>query len=291
MSSQQNSSDILQRFIFEEAPVRGEYIHLDKAFQEIIQQHAYPPSLKKLLGEVLCVAGLLRAVLKFDGHLTVQFSGEGKLKLLIAQCDHTFQLRALAKWEGKSLTEKQLMQALQEGTLAIMLDSDTGNRYQGIVAWQGNSLAESLENYFKHSEQLATRIWLAVDDKSAAGFLLQIIPGKDSQEETAQLEDWQRITERMQHLTAKDLLSARYPDILNEFYAEEDVRIFPAQDVIFKCRCSQKRGEEAILILGKEEALAELDDKQTLVVTCDFCNREYVFDRDAVMSIFTQTKH
>src|SRR5262245_26316767 len=95
------NKDSLHRFIFENAPVRGEFIYLQTSFQDIITQHQYPPAIRQLLGEALSVAGLLSAIIKFNGRLTVQFRGKGKLKLLLAQCNNNFQMRGLAKWEGE----------------------------------------------------------------------------------------------------------------------------------------------------------------------------------------------
>src|SRR5580692_166063 len=138
-----NDQDIIQRFIFDKQPVRGEVIHLQHSFQTIVKQHAYPPAVCKLLGEALCIAALLSSTLKFEGRLMVQFRGEGKLKLLLAQCDHQFHIRGLAKWEGDASYD-DLMRSFTEGILVIMLDTGIHkSRYQGIVNWQGYSLAES----------------------------------------------------------------------------------------------------------------------------------------------------
>src|SRR5580692_2373011 len=114
-------NDSLQRFIFEQMPVRGEYIKLAHSYRTIINQHPYPPPIRKLLGEALCVAGLLSAIIKFDGRLTVQFRGKGKLKLLLAQCDNKFHMRGLVKWEG-DLPYEDLMESFNDGVLVIMLD-------------------------------------------------------------------------------------------------------------------------------------------------------------------------
>lgn len=281
------AKDTLQRFIFENEPVRGEFIRLQESFQTIVNQHGYPPPIKKLLGEALCVAGLLSAILKFTGRLTVQFRGQGKLKLLLAQCDDQFRIRGLAKWDGE-LSYEELMDAFNEGVLAIMLEG-AGNKghYQGIVSWNGSSLAESIEGYFRHSEQLATKIWLTVDETTAAGFLLQIVPNANGDH----LAGWEKIT----HLTTKlypvDMLRLDYESILKMIYPEEDIRVFSATAVTFGCTCSRKRGENAILILGKEETEEELRDKNSIVVTCDFCNKEYIFDRVDVAKIFEDNSH
>jgi molecular chaperone Hsp33 len=284
------NKDILQRFIFDKAPIRGELIHLQESYRTIIHQHAYPAPLRQLLGEALCAAGLLSAIIKFSGRLSVQFRGKGKLKMLLAQCDNQFHMRGLAKWEGE-LSQEALMDSLSEGVLAIMLDSETkGGRYQGVVAWRGHSLAESLEGYFRDSEQLATKIWLSVDEKSAAGFLLQVVPAKDKVGSGIESEiiapNWEWAIRQASRLESGDIRHLDYESLLRKLYPEEEIRIFPSESVAFQCACSRKRGEEAIAILGQKEAEAELKTNHTIVVTCDFCNKEYVFDRADVAKIF-----
>lgn len=285
------TNDALTRFLFEKTPVRGELIRLEETFQTIAGQHDYPEPLKKLLGEALCVAGLLSAIIKFKGRLTVQFRGKGDLKLLMAQCDNAFNLRALAKWDG-DLSYDELMAAFNDGMLAIILDPSVGNgtRYEGIVSWRGNSLVESIEGYFCESEQLRTKIYLAVNDTNAAGFLLQVIPSKEH--DNAQFEEmtssphWDRITKLTSGLVADDLLHAEHQALLRTLYPDEEVRVFTPVHVGFKCPCTRKKGEDAILVIGKKEADEELKDKNSIVVTCDFCNKEYVFDRVDVEKIF-----
>lgn len=280
MINKQINKDSLQRFIFDTAPVRGEFIHLENSFQEIAAQHSYPEPLRQLLGEALCVAGLLRATLKFDGRLSVQFNGEGKLRFLLVQCDQEFNLRGLAKWDGE-LSQDELMQSLKDGTIAITLDSSPANRYQGIVNFRDNSLAKSIEGYFELSEQLPTKIYLGVNENSAVGLLLQVLPDKNPDENA-----WQRISTQADDLTESELLDNHYEDLLNQRFPEDEIRIFPHADMSFKCTCSSKRGEEAILILGRDDAEAELNENQTLVVTCDFCNQQYVYTRNEVTYIF-----
>lgn len=283
-------SDKLQRFIFDKVPIRGEFIRLEESFQTIINQHEYPQPIRQLLGEALCVAGLLSAIIKFDGRLTVQFRGKGQLKLLLAQCNNQFKLRGLAKWDGE-LTYSSLMESFNEGVLVIMLDGGPNKpRYQGIVAWRGNSLIESIEGYFKESEQLATKIWLSVNDTAAVGYLLQVVPQSPSNLISLEKEviepHWNHIQQLSRGLHSVDMLNMDFEKMLTQLYPEEEIRLFPPVDVEFGCTCSRKRGADAIQILGKEEAEEELRDKQVIVVTCDFCNKQYVFDRVDVAKIF-----
>lgn len=280
-----NDKDILQRFLFENAPVRGELIHLSQSYQTIIQQHPYPPLMRQLLGEALAVVCLLSALIKGKGRLTIQFRGEGKLKLLLAQCDHLFNLRGLIQHEG-DLSQNELLEAEQQGTLAIMIDSDLPNKnqYQGIVAWKGKSLAEAIEEYFAQSEQLPTRLWLAVDETSVAGLLLQVLPKE--RDDSSTKNDWEHLTLLTNTVKSSELLHLPGATLLHRLYAEEDVRLFKPAPVAFRCTCTLQRFENAILVLGQQEAEDELKGKDKLTVTCEFCNREYIFDRVDVAEIF-----
>ncbi len=286
------NNDALQRFVFGQVPIRGEFVHLQTSFQEILQQHAYPEALRKLLGEALSAAALLSAIIKFEGRVTVQFRGKGKLKLLIAQCKNDFQIRGLAKWDG-NLSYDDLMHSFNDGILSVMLNSTNGKQQsQGIVAWRGNSLAESLEGYFKESEQLDTKLWFAVNDISAAALLLQVLPSSDNKlteiHQDILQSHWDRIVAHTitQLKSPAVLLHLDYISLLQMLYPEEEVRIFPPSLVHFKCNCSRERSEAAISLLSREEAEDELAKNQTLMVTCDFCNKEYSFDRVDVAKVF-----
>lgn len=279
--------DTVQHFIFEEAPIRGEIVHLNKSFQLIMEQHHYPPLIRRYLGEALVIVSLLSTIIKFSGRLAIQFQGTGKLRLLLVQCDNDLHIRGLAQWDGE-LTEAEILSSLKQGTIVITIDPENGKqRYQGIVAWQGETLSESIEGYFQNSEQLPTRIWTTVDDNSAAGFLLQLMPQKEERKLEVPMDyHWEHINHLTNTLTPHELLQLDNQLLLHRLYVEEDIRLFESKLVTFQCTCSLKRGENAIRILGVKEAEEELKDKQKIVVKCEFCNREYHYDRVDVTRIF-----
>jgi molecular chaperone Hsp33 len=285
-----NKKDKLQRFLFENIAVRGEIVHLESSYQQIIQQHEYPPFIQRLLGEALVLVTLLAAIIKFKGRLTLQFQGKSGLKLLLVQCNHDFHLRALAQFDN-DLSEENLQDSLKNGILVIMMDPDTSTqRYQGVVSWRGNSLTESIEGYFRDSEQLETRIWLALTDKQASGFLLQAMPQESAKgfqlHAPEENRDWEHLIHLTSTITDDELLHLENKILLHRLYVEEDIRLFEEMPVIFQCTCSARRGENAILMLGEKEAEEELNEHQVIVVHCDFCNREFTFDRVDVANIF-----
>lgn len=282
--------DTLQRFIFENEPVRGEYIKLDTAYQSVLAQHQYPSIVQNILGEALCMAALLSASIKYDGRLTLQFRGEGKLRMLLAQCDNHNHLRGIAKYD-EDITPEDLLQSFNNGKLVMLLDSPkTDQRYQGIVEWKGNSIAASIEHYFQHSEQLTTRIWLNVNDKFAIGYFLQIVPmqakSNDHFENQMMEPSWHRIVNATETNIAQFIHQFDYPELLTKLYPEDTLRVFAGEKMEFHCGCTRKRGQNAIYVLGRTEAEAELKDKQVIAVTCEFCNKEYLYDRVDIEQIF-----
>jgi len=275
--------DQIQRFIFEKKQVRGEIVRLSTSYQSIVMQHAYPLAVSNLLGNVLVVATLLSAIIKFQGRLTVQFQGKNDLKLVLAQCNNRFEIRGLVQWLKKDASEQDLLAALKEGVLAIIISPDaTTTPYQGIVEWKGDSIAESVEGYFQNSEQLATRLWIAVNETNAVGLLLQLLPETQPEHEN----DWEHIVCLTDTLKKEEMLSLDNEALLYKLYSQEEVRLFDAEAVSFKCTCSLARSENAVLMLGEKEANEELQNKQNIVVTCEFCNKEYIFDRLDVANIF-----
>ena len=94
------SSDQVRRFIFENQPVRGHWVHLEGAWRELRAHSHYPPAVTELLGQAVVASVLLAATLKFRGTLTFQLEGDGAVSLLVAQCTHDFRVRAVARCDG-----------------------------------------------------------------------------------------------------------------------------------------------------------------------------------------------
>ena len=284
-----NDKDILQRFIFENASIRGEIVRLEESYQTIMRQHNYPPMIQRILGEMLVAVSLLSASIKFNGRVTVQFQGKGKLKLLLAQSNQALQIRGLAQWRAE-MSEEELLMSLKNGVIAITMDPETegGQRYQGLVEWNGDSLAQSIEGYFNQSEQIPTHLWFAVNENCAAGLLLQVMPRESTRlgKSVEGQNDWEHLSHLSATITADELLNLDNVVLLHRLYAEEDLRMLDPSSVEFRCTCSIARSENALSLLSEEEVEEELKDKQTIVVTCEFCNQKYHFDRIDVTRIF-----
>ena len=275
--------DSLQRFLFEHAPIRGEIAHLDATWQAVLDRHDYPPALSAVLGEMMAAAALLAATLKFDGTLIMQIQGSGPVRLLVVECTSQHHMRATAKWSGNEWGSAGLRDLVGDGKFAITLVSDDDRKsYQGVVALEGESVAQILEHYMRTSEQLESRLWLACDGARAAGLLLQKLP----QQGEVDTDDWQRALHLASTLTRRELLELPAPQLLHRLYHEEDIRVFDSRPVSFRCSCSRERVAAMLRMLGPDEVRSILNERGAIDVNCEFCNRKYQFDSVDAEQVF-----
>lgn len=293
-TSARANRDRTQRFIFEEADVRGEIVQLDSAYRDVVALHQYAPSVSRLIGEFLAAAVLLATTLKFEGKLILQARSEGQLPLVMAECDSGLNVRAIARG-AQEATAERFDQLLAGGQLAITIDPAKGERYQGIVPLTGNSLAESLDAYFSQSEQLGTRVWLSASQERAAGMLIQQLPAQLISDQTQRAQQWGHFCTLAETLRTDELQDLGAPQILYRLYHEDPLRLFEPLDVQFSCSCSRERTYNALISLPKAEIDSILKEFGNISMDCEFCNQHYQFTQDDVSGVFasdeTNTLH
>lgn len=279
-------TDSLQSFIFEQDAIRGQVAHLDATFQTIMQQRPYPPMIKNLLGEALISCLLLAGTIKFEGEISLQFQGDKRLPLLLVQCDHQLNLRAFAKYE-EGLEISDYAQAFLHGQMALTINQYHQTQvYQSVVPLTSTSMGENLMHYFAQSEQIATRVWLAVGDTHAAGILLQLMPGQGTLERE---HFWEHAVHLGQTVREDELLNLDNQTLLYRLYHESELRLFESRPARFQCRCNIDKMKQVITILGETEALALANEKGCVDIRCDFCNSHYSFDTIDVTLLFRNT--
>lgn len=276
--------------MLEKLPVRGFWIRLEQPWQELRRHQHYAPSVETLLGEAVSASVLLAATLKFQGTLTLQLTGDGLVSLLVAQCTHDFSIRAVARAPEIVVGEPGFRQLVGEGRLSVTVEADErAARYQGIVALEGRTLAECIENYFTTSEQLPTRLALAADGERSAGLLLQHLPQPGRPEESTGApppEAWQRLSARAAALEAPLLRLGSAEQVLHRVCGEYDCRLFAGAPVNFVCRCDAERVRNVLRSLGVDELRSIIDEQGAVSVTCEFCGRPYRFDAIDVEGLF-----
>lgn len=276
-------SDTLQRFIFEHANIRGEIVHIEDTYQTIMSQRNYPPMVKNLLGEALVSCLLLASSIKFQGSLNLQFQGDKRLPLLLVQCDHELNVRAFAQFI-ENLETKEYASAFLEGQMVLTINQNNQtNAYQSMVPIQSTSMSENLMNYFAQSEQVSTRVWLAVNENAAAGMLLQLMPDQDTQHRE---QFWEYAVQLGQTVSEHELLTLENEILLYRLYHETEIRIFESRKTRFKCRCNLDKMKQVLTVLGEEDANELLKEQGEVAIRCDFCNQKYTFDPIDIAMLF-----
>ena len=277
--------DVLTRFLLQEAGVRGVRVHLEETWRQIRARAEYPAAIEELLGEACAAAALFTGHAKVDGRLSVQLRGDGPLRTLFAECTAAGTLRGIAQYEGDAPVSRDLRELGENALLVITIENPgVGDRepvrYQGIVGLESDALAGAFEAYFRQSEQLPTRLLLAVDDQRVAGLMLQKLPGDAGDE-----DGWTRASILFDTLSSRELLDWPTATLLERLFPEDTIEVFGSRPLRFACSCSRERVESMLQSLGEEEALAAAED-DVAEIRCEFCGQQYRFDSAQIGALF-----
>ncbi len=293
MCHMKNTPDTLHHFLFDNTPIRGNLVHLNDTYQQVLQHQTLPKVLKFALGELMAASALLSATLKMDGALVLQIQSKGALKLLVVECNSDLKMRATAKWDETQtaqIAEQAFFDLAKNGQFIITLDPKEGEAYQGIVPIEGETVAEMLQNYMLRSQQIDTSLWLHCDETSASGLLLQKLPdfgGNISDLSTTDskkllsnqdIDAWNRMNVLANTVKNDELQNLPAETLLTRLFVEEDVRLFEPKPTQFYCSCNQNSVASMLRMLGEDELESILAEFGNIEVNCDFCNKHYMFD-------------
>src|SRR5882757_3852938 len=290
--------------------LRGRLTRLGPALDEILHKHDYPPPVGKLLGEAIVLTTLLGSSLKFEGRFILQTRTDGPVSLLIVDFQAPDRLRAYARYDAAQLKAGQNSgELLGKGHLAMTIDQGAEmNRYQGLVALDGGSLEDAAHEYFLRSEQIPTRVRLAVGEEwrggdgqgpkhrwRAGGMLLQFLPKAPERARPADMHPGDAPEGAVTHAVAEDdawvegqsLISTVEdvelidPDLSGErllyrLFHERGVRVFAPQPLRAQCSCSRDAVSSMLKSFAPNDR-AEMVKDGKVVVTCEFCSSVYDF--------------
>ena len=284
--------------------VRGRLVRLGPALDAIIERHGYPLAVARPLAEAMTLCAALATSLKYDGIFTLQITGDGPIRLLVADLTSAGALRGYARFDSWKLAialgtgntdapDGYVPKLFGQGRLAFTVDQGGhGERYQGVVPLEGATLADCAHIYFRQSEQLPTGIKItARRDESADGshwrasaLMVQQMPEFDAGRLDADPEqredDWRKAVILMASATEKEMLDPGLPGpkLLFRLFHAEGARLFERRPFAARCRCSRERIDGVLKSIRREE-LADMRDSRGLVaVKCEFCSTEYTYD-------------
>ncbi len=310
-----STDDTILPFKVETLDLRGQLVRLGPMVDTILSRHNYPAPVAKLVGEAIVLTVLLGSVLKFEGRFILQTQTDGPVRMLVVDYRTPGNVRALARFDkarvAAAMADGQAGPGalIGHGHLAMTIDQgpDTA-RYQGLVALEGKDLEHAAHEYFLRSEQIPTRVRLAVGEEFAAGaggtrhrwraggILLQFLP---TAPERARQPDFDPgdVPERMKPgIVPEDdawvegrSLIATVEDVelidpavsaerlLYRLFHRRGVRVFRASALNAECSCS-RIGVENMLRSFPQDDRDHMVENGKITVTCEFCSSTYVFD-------------
>jgi molecular chaperone Hsp33 len=303
----------LHKFLFEGLPVRGMLVRLTDSWQEVLRRqaqshHPLAQPTCALMGEMAAAAVLMQANINFQGALVLQISGDGPVKLAVAEVQSDLSFRVMAQ-ESSAVPPQGHLEALVnvhgQGRCAITLDPKSrlpGQQpYQGVVSLHGDQreplqyLSQVLEHYMLQSEQLDTRLILAANGDIAAGLLIQRLPvqgagnvgaGLRNEDHIGLSEAYNRIAHLATTLSQDELLQLDAETVLHRLFWEESMRCFAPLEPRFACTCARARVGSMLQSLGEPEVLSIISEQGQVEIACEFCGMQYRFDAIEAGALF-----
>ncbi len=317
--AQSGLDDTILPFEVRALDLRGRIVRLGPAVDAILGGHDYPLPVAKLLGEAIVLTVMLGSALKFDGRFILQTQSDGPVPMLVVDFTSPGTVRACARFDAERVAaalaadEAAPGQLLGRGHLAMTIDQGPDmNRYQGLVPLDGGDLEQAAHEYFLRSEQIPTRVRLAVAEEfrggegsvrrrwRAGGILLQFLPKSAERARQADLDPGDAPPGTEPHLPPEDEawvegrslvdtvddIELIDPAISSErlayrLFHERGVHVFRAGPVQAQCSCS-RQGVETMLRSFPQEDRDDMVENGKITVTCEFCSSTYVFAPDEI---------
>jgi molecular chaperone Hsp33 len=312
-TSSEGADDFVLPFAAEGLDVRGRAVRLGPAIDTILNRHGYPDTVARLLGEGAALAVLLGSSLKFEGRFQLQTKSDGPVEMLVVDFDAPDRLRATARFDAERVEAlgagAKSAELLGNGILAMTIDQGSErSRYQGVVALEGQGFEEAAHQYFRQSEQIPTRIRLAVAEQfeggrqsyRVGGLMIQFLPsspdrlrqadlapgdipeGHASHALSAPSEDdaWVEAKALVDTVEDHELIDPAVSSerLLYRLFHERGVRVFEGQSVREACNCSQDRIMAMMRRFSAEDRRDMVGDNGRIGITCEFCSRFYDLD-------------
>ena len=277
--------NIIAAFQIENRPVRGRIARLGSTLDLIVGGHDYPAPVARLVADAAILAVLVGDALKFDGRLIVQANGDGPVRFVVAEWVKGSGVRAMAQLQPDAVIPDQpdLASLFGKGSFAMTIDPGQGKeRYQGLVALEGDSLTDCAEAYFAQSEQVPTKIRIAAGEVLSAdapaqwrgsGAIVQAIAPDETRGSVD--ADWDHVRALFSTIAADELIDPAVSagDLLFRLFHEDGVRMFPATDVRRHCPCT---ADKLLGVLASFDA-DEIGEADPVQMTCEYCNRAFEF--------------
>ena len=282
-------------FTLKKSKVRGRFVKLDKSLNTILKRHNYEISISLPLADILCTSCCIGSLLKFNGFFTIQGSSKDTLKTILAEYSSEGNIRGYAGYDTKkTILEKDklnLDQLMSKGHLAFTaIESKSNKRYQGIIPVQNGNFSNSIDYYFKNSEQINSEI-ICLSDFSDNNYISAAILIQCTPDENNVFNDDHSVFEEaklfLNSIKKTELLSRNISieDLLYKLFHSLDVRVLEEIKVKDKCRCSFERVKNTLSNISESELSDITFSDGSLDIKCEFCKKLTSLSKEDLYSI------
>jgi molecular chaperone Hsp33 len=283
--SQQSYQDSVQRFLFKELNIRGQHIQMQESWQAMIKDRHYPEVIIKLLGELTAMSVLMANGMKHEGRITLQIQGTGPITLLVVDVTHDLKVRGVAKTNQEITNEANIDELLGDGQILMTLENtQTQHHFQSYVPREGDSISHAFETFLSQSEQLPSKVWLAADENSLGGVMIQKMPETDGHDE----DGWERVLQITTTVKDEELIGLPAEELLHRLFHEELIELFDSDAVTYECPQDKERVEVMLKSLGEDEVRKLLEEQGEIVIHNEMCNFHMRFNKEDIDQLFKE---
>lgn len=301
------TDDVILPLSVDALDVRGRTVRLGPSIDAMLKRHDYPPAVSRLVAQAVALAALLGSSMKFEGKFILQTNTDGPVDMIVADFATPNHLRGYARFDAERLAampDAKPADLIGKGYLALTVDQgEHMQRYQGIVPLEDGDLTRAAHAYFEQSEQIPTRVKLAVAEAvtrdagaqwRVGGILVQHLPpeggtprdldpGDGSIDRRDEDPAWGEAVAFIETVEDHELVD---PDLASErllfrLFHERGVHVYDAKPVIDRCHCSGERLKAAIKGLPEDEK-SEIAEDGRIEAGCQFCGTVYTFTPEEI---------
>jgi molecular chaperone Hsp33 len=237
---------------------------------------------------MMTATAMMGTMLKGEERLSVAIDGKGPVGKIIVNANSKGEVASYIENPDVhlELNEKGKLDVKgavgTNGNLYVTKDLGLKDLFTGQTPIVSGEIGEDFTYYFAASEQTPSAVNVGVltnteDDKilASGGFIIQMLPNA-SEETISFLEKKLGELEPISSMILKGMT----PEEIIEAITDGQHEIVEKLALEFKCDCSRYKLSRAIAALGDEEITSMIDDGEDVHTNCNFCNQEYIFDRE-----------
>lgn len=288
--------DIFKRFMLFDKTVVISVIDAHDLVTEAVRIHGLSRTATAALGRTLVATAFMCEQLKNkEDTLSVTINGGGSLGRVVTAGGYGCKVRGYVENPALELPlnakgKLDVGGAVgRDGYISVIKDIGLKEPYAGRCPLVDGEIADDFAFYFTSSEQQPSAVALGVLSSdggcvSAGGVFAQILPG--CKDETITV-----VEDVMSNFTNVSALmrDEKADGIIEKYFSHFD--IFPLPDIVpeYRCNCYEKKIEQVVMSLGRDEAYDILQKEGKVELTCQFCQKKYLFDKQRLDKLFSAT--